>query len=240
MKQYWQKFAAKIDAFTLRERVIIFAMLAVAVIALINNALLDAQFARQKQLSEQIKGQQLQVGQIQADIKQAIQAQADPDAANRLRLGALQQQSQRMQTALIDMQKGLVAPDKMPVLLEDILKHNARLKVISLKTMPVAGLQEKEGDGPKDTKKPEEKPTAASASKSPADTGPVANTVYKHGVEITLQGEYLDMLKYMSELESMPWRLFWGKAKLEVDEYPKATLTLTLYTLSLDKKWLNL
>lgn len=240
MKQYWQKLAAKIDALTLRERVIIFAMLAVAVIALINNALLDAQFARQKQLSEQIKGQQLQIGQIQADIKQTIQAQADPDAANRLRLGALQQQSQRMQADLIDLQKGLVAPDRMPVLLEDILKHNARLKVISLKTMPVTGLQEKEGGESKDSKKPEQKPTALSASKSSIDTVPAANAVYKHGVEITLQGEYLDMLKYMSQLESMPWRLFWGKAELDVDEYPKATLTLTLYTLSLDKKWLNL
>src|SRR3569623_259090 len=240
MKQYWQKYAAKIDALTLRERVIIFAMLAVAVIALINNAVLDAQFAKQKQLSEQIKGQLVQVSQIQTDIRQTIQAQTDPDAANRSRLSALQQQSQRMQTALIDMQKGLVAPDKMPILLEDILGHNARLKVISLKTLPVTGIQETERTDSKDAKKSDDKQAVANAQKPSADSVPAASAVYKHGVEIMLQGEYLDMLKYMSELESMPWHLFWGKAKLEVDEYPKARLTLTLYTLSLDKKWLNL
>jgi MSHA biogenesis protein MshJ len=34
--------------------------------------------------------------------------------------------------------------------------------------------------------------------------------------------------------------LLWAKAKLETNDYPQSTLTLTLYTLSLDKKWLNL
>ncbi len=38
----------------------------------------------------------------------------------------------------------------------------------------------------------------------------------------------------------MPTQLFWGKAKLEVEEYPNARLTLTLYTLSLDQKWMTL
>jgi MSHA biogenesis protein MshJ len=66
------------------------------------------------------------------------------------------------------------------------------------------------------------------------------NTVYRHDVEIVVQGGYLDIMKYLAQLEAMPWHLFWSKAKLSVDEYPKTTLTLTLFTLSLDKKWLNL
>jgi MSHA biogenesis protein MshJ len=58
-------------------------------------------------------------------------------------------------------------------------------------------------------------------------------------VEIVVQGGYMDMMNYMAALEAMPWQLFWGRAKLSVDEYPNATLTLTLFTLSLDKAWLN-
>ena len=243
MKQYWQKFAAKIDALTLRERVIIFAMLAIAVISLINNAVLDAQFAKQKQLSEQVKGQQLQTYQIQSDIRQAIQGKIDPDAPNRARLTGLKRQSEQMQTALLEMQKGLVAPDKMAILLEDILKHNARLQLLSLKTLPVTGLHEKEqpeGAQKQDNKQPGAMPAPAKPAASTLPAAGAVATVYKHGVEIVVQGEYLDMLRYMADLEAMPWQLFWGKAKLAVEEYPKATLTLTLYTLSLDKKWLNL
>jgi MSHA biogenesis protein MshJ len=48
------------------------------------------------------------------------------------------------------------------------------------------------------------------------------------------------MVNYMDALESMPTQLFWGRAQLEVDEYPTARLTLTLYTLSLDKQWMKL
>jgi MSHA biogenesis protein MshJ len=47
-------------------------------------------------------------------------------------------------------------------------------------------------------------------------------------------------MNYLEQLEAMPWQLLWANAKLNVDEYPKSTLTLRLFTLSLDKKWLNL
>ena len=60
------------------------------------------------------------------------------------------------------------------------------------------------------------------------------------GVEIVVQGNYLDMLKYLTDLESMPWQVFWGKASLAVNEYPTATLTLTIYTLSMDKRWMGI
>jgi len=64
--------------------------------------------------------------------------------------------------------------------------------------------------------------------------------LYRHGVEIVLQGSYLDMVNYMDELERLPVQLFWGKASLDAQQYPNSRLTLTLYTLSLDSKWMKL
>jgi MSHA biogenesis protein MshJ len=55
-----------------------------------------------------------------------------------------------------------------------------------------------------------------------------------------LQGSYLDMVSYMEALEQLPVQLFWGKAKLDAQQYPNSRLTLTLYTLSLDPKWMKL
>jgi len=104
------------------------------------------------------------------------------------------------------------------------------LRVVSLKKIPVASLTET-------AQLPENK---TDAEKAKAQGAPLKETVYKHGVEITVQGAYLDMIGYMTELEGMPAQLFWGKARMSVDEYPQATLTLTLFTLSLDKKWLNI
>jgi MSHA biogenesis protein MshJ len=64
--------------------------------------------------------------------------------------------------------------------------------------------------------------------------------LYRHGVEMVLQGTYPDMVAYMEALERLPVQLFWGKAQLDAQTYPEAKLTLTLYTLSLEDKWLKL
>lgn len=223
MKQQLQRFAQKIDALSLRERGIAFAMAVVVLLFLVNSLWIDPQFAAQKKLSRQIQENQNKIIEIQGVIQQKVIAHStDPDIENLARLEQLRQKKQQSQDGLVDMQKGLISPDRMAVLLEDILKRHGRLRLTGLKTLPVASLTEPDA-------------TNAKSAEQPA-----AGLLYKHGVEITLQGSYLDMLQYMSELESMPWQLFWGRARLQVDEHPKATLTLTLYTLSLDKKWLNL
>lgn len=64
--------------------------------------------------------------------------------------------------------------------------------------------------------------------------------LYRHGVEIVLQGSYLDMINTMQALEALPVQLFWGGARLDAQQYPEARLTLTLYTLSLDEQWMKL
>jgi MSHA biogenesis protein MshJ len=236
MKQYWQQTVLKIDALTLRERVIIFAMVAILLIVLINAMLIDPQFAKQKRLSSQVQADQEKIGLIQTEIRQALAAQSDPDSSGRERLKSLRYEAGQMQTALLDMQKGLVSPDKMTVLLEDIMRRDGKLRMLSLKTLPVSTLAASiSADGNTADK------TAAAIPKNKAESASATGSVvYTHGVEIVVQGGYLEMLDYITRLENMPWQLFWGKAKLNVEEYPKASLTLTLFTLSLDKKWLNL
>ncbi len=64
--------------------------------------------------------------------------------------------------------------------------------------------------------------------------------LYRHGVEIVLQGSYLDMINTMQALEALPVQLFWGGARLDAQQYPEARLILTLYTLSLDEQWMKL
>jgi MSHA biogenesis protein MshJ len=32
--------------------------------------------------------------------------------------------------------------------------------------------------------------------------------------------------------------MFWGKTEMRVEEYPHITLTITLYTLSMDQTWM--
>jgi MSHA biogenesis protein MshJ len=224
MKQQWQRLAVKIDAMSLRERAAIFAMAALIVVTLVNTLMLDPLLARQKALSQRVVAEQGSIADMQMQIQALVDAHgADPDAANRLHLAGLQQQRTQLAEQLQILQKGLVPPEKMPELLQDILKRQGRLQLVALNTLPVTGLAAEK------VKVEGQQEIATSAQKQ----------VYMHGVEITVQGSYADLLGYLTQLEHLPWQMFWGKVSLEVKDHPLATLTLTLYTLSLDKTWLS-
>jgi MSHA biogenesis protein MshJ len=240
MNQKLKQIAERIDALSLRERAFIFLTAAMLVIVFLNMVVLDPQFAKQRQLAETMKLQQSKLVEIQALIQQKVASgMVDPDAVDRARLNSLKQQYLAAQNGLLDMQKGLISPEKMAGVLEDMLRRHGRLNLMSLKTLPVTSLNDVAVD---DEKSSVEKIAAAAGAAIKDKKIPTTDdgAIYKHGVEITVQGGYLDMLNYMAELEAMPWQVFWGKAKLNVDEHPQTTLVLTLYTLSLDKKWLKL
>jgi MSHA biogenesis protein MshJ len=237
MKQTWLRFAARIDALGLRERILVFLCAAAVLIELMNVTLLSPLFDKDAVLSSQIAQDQSQITGMQAEMRSSVaNYNRNPDAAKQALLAQAKTQLAQMHASLEDMQKGLVSPDRMTGLLEDILKQNGRLHLISLHTLPAQDVTE-----PEQGKAPADKAAAsADATADAKSASPVASAVYKHGVEIVLEGGYADMVSYMTALEGMPWRLYWGGAKLEVNDSSKLRLTLTLYTLSLDKKWLNI
>lgn len=224
MKQQWQRLELKIDALSLRERTMAFAIVALILIALVNSVVLDPLLAKQEKLSQEVTQNQQQIAALQAEIQARVKSHdSDPDTSNRQRLAHLQAQMARLSADMDGLQKGLVPPDKMSSLLQDLLKKNEGLKLLSLKTLPAMPLQEISQAG------------SGSDSKTP-DTG----VLYKHGVEVVVRGNYADLTRYLAQLESMPWQLFWAGASLDVDAHPDMTLKLTLFTLSLDRKWLNI
>lgn len=224
-KQQWKQLAERVDAMSLRERALIFLAAALVLVTLVNTLLIEPLLTRQQATSQQIVQTQAKTSALQAQIQALVTARsADPDAPLRARMAQLQADSAEAGQALQDIQSGLVAPRQMPALLEDILRRNHGLRLVALKTLPMENLAA----------------TLDTAAAKPASETDAASelAVFKHGVEITVEGSYPDFLRYLTAMESSPWRMFWGKAELSADTYPKATLTLRLHTLSLDKAWL--
>lgn len=67
-----------------------------------------------------------------------------------------------------------------------------------------------------------------------------AGALYRHGVDLTVEGSYAEVRTFAEAIEQMPQRLLWGGMQLRVEQYPKVVLTLRLYTLSQDRDWLRL
>jgi MSHA biogenesis protein MshJ len=261
MIRRWQQLAARVDALSLRERVLVFAVVAGIILSAAYFAGLGPLLARQGILRAQISQQQNNLIGMDGEITQKLRDyQRDPDVDVRNRLGLVKAESAQLGESLRAMQKGLVAPERMAPLIDAILRANGRLKLVSMRTLPVSSLNEPPpGEAAQEQKPDLKSETAAklaairkSVAENAANPGAVATAIgtavvpkpgsllYRHGVEITVRGNYLDMIDYMTALESLPTQLFWGGAKLEVEDYPTSRLTLTMYTLSLDQKWLKL
>jgi MSHA biogenesis protein MshJ len=225
VKQYWERYAALLDARNPRERALIFFMVLAVVWSLLSVMLLDPLVANRKRLNQEANQQQVQVQELQTRIETVLSVgRIDPDAATRVRMAGLKQKLEQSRVALQNVQQSLVPPEKMARLLEDVLTQNRHLKLVSLKTLPVSDVLEMLPDA------------VAPQAREKKPAGPV---IFKHGVEITVAGSYAELTQYLETMEKLPWRMIWGKAEMRVEEYPLVTLSITLYTLSMDKTWLS-
>lgn len=230
MKRLWEKYSAKFDAMSLRERALVL-IAALALIGLLGEtAFVEPLLARQKAHRQQIDRQSAELSVVQTQIAALQPRLKDPDAGSRAALAQARNEIAAIDARLKGMEKTLVAPDEVAALLEDILKHNRGLKLVALRTLPVSALVERK-DGKPDM-------NAKDGKEARLDPAGTEASIFKHGVEITVQGSYGELLAYLSQLEHLPQQMFWSKVRLKVDEYPKTTLSLTVYTLSLDKAWL--
>jgi MSHA biogenesis protein MshJ len=222
MKGQVDRIVAKVDGMSLRERTLIFVAAAFLVVSLVDSLFLNPLLIRQKALSAQVVQQQEKMKEIQAQIAALLQAKrADATSPQRDRIRQLQQQIADGAAYLKDRRDKLVPPERMASLLEQVLRRNGRLQLVAMTTLPVSSFIEQSEE------------TAVSRA------GEREQLMYKHGVQITVRGSYADLTQYMTTLEGLPTRMFWGMAKMNVVQYPTSELTLTLYTLSLDKTWLQ-
>lgn len=229
MKQQWEKISTKLEAMSLRERALVFAAIAFLLLSLLNVLLFDPLFARQKLLRNQVAQQQEVMNQVQLQITALLQENSpNSTSPQRVQISQLRQEIAEGNAYLQSNRERLVLPQKMAEHMRQLLNKNNRLQLVSLQTLPVTSLLEQADAG-----KAGAKPAAAPALLQDKQ-------VFKHGVQLTLRGNYLDLLQYLSALEKLPQQMFWARAQMSVVQYPSSELTLVLYTLSLDKAWLQI
>ena len=225
MKKPWEKMAGRFDALKSRERMMVFAA-GVAIIAGLGFVLaIDGALAKHKILAANVEKHRTDLAQMQKqNAELALLITQDPDAQGRKQIDDLRQQLGGYDTELRGVQQGLVPPNRMVKVLEGMLNRDSHVRLVKLRTLPVAALVEPVGGT-----------AGGAAAQSPT---PAKNLVYKHGIELTVEGGYLDLLEYQSRLEKLHWRMFFARTSVNSVEYPKVLMTITLYTLSLEEAWL--
>jgi MSHA biogenesis protein MshJ len=214
----------KVDALTLRERVILFVLLLAGIWALMDAVLLGPQDRARQAAQQKLTQARSQLADAAQTLTQFAN-QPDPDAAARQRLDSARQSLNAGLQSATRLQARLVAPKDMVRVLEGMLAEQPGLAVSNLTTLApeAVGL-------PAAAKYP----TAGAPPTKPAEAA-----LYKHGVKLTLVGNYAALTQYMEKLERLPVGFYWARAELDASGHPAISLTLTLYTLSLEKTWLT-
>jgi MSHA biogenesis protein MshJ len=167
------------------------------------------------QLESEVTGAEAAV----ATLRATQQREGDPLGAMRAQIAKT-----RMQIVALDgeMSKltaaGVVGPQDMVDALNQMLAASPRLSLVSLRNLP-----------PKTLLDDPAAPRAADAAHAPAVQ------VFRHSVEISLTGSYLDTLEYLHGIEQLPWHLFWDEIDIQTEAYPQAKVRIVLSTLSLDE-----
>jgi MSHA biogenesis protein MshJ len=210
-----KRYADRVDAMSLRERVLIFLAVAVVLVAFADSALLEPILKRQKASSQRIQQQQDEIRAMQAQVQAYAQARSgDGASGKRQRFDKGGSELAALDREIAEKQRGLVTPERMAKMLSEIVRRDPDIELVSLRTLPATGL--------------------ASA------WGSALSGIYRHGIEVAVAGSYFKTLNYVGQLERLPAKILWGNMELQAGAYPKVTLKITLYTLSPEKTWLSI
>src|SRR4051812_10726122 len=215
MTALWKQWAAKLDQLTLRERAVVFVVVAGLVVVLAHAAVLQPLLREQRAYFDRINLDQSQLKAINEELVKAAQGAAqNPQAAKLGRLVQLEAAVAGAESRLLQRRNAeQLGPQQVPRLLRDVLGPNRNLEVRALRVLtPVAV-----GQG---------------ASGSQQGNPPAAAPFYRHGLEVEMSGTFLDLLKYLEDVEALPWRLTWSAVELKTLTYPQVQLRGTLYTVN--------
>lgn len=202
MKQHWQRFAARIDEMTLRQRAMLFVTVSLVVVVFAQVALIEPLLLRQKTLIERSTRDESQLAAARAQIEGLLKEdQGDSKDPEQLAVLQLEARLAELEKSLAVRKGAFVAPNRLPELLKNLLGPGRAIQLESLRTVPAVQVQS-------------------------------GAQLYRQGLELTLRGSYFDLMQYLSDLEKMPARLLWGGMELQVDKYPEVRLSVQVHTLS--------
>jgi MSHA biogenesis protein MshJ len=207
------QLTAYLESRTPRERLLLLVTLLVAIILMGYWLWLGPALELRSSLQEQQHKLSQQGVQLRAQIDQLTGAlEKDPNLELRQILDQARRQSEELDVGLRQLTDGMIEPELMPKVLDEMLQ-DLPLRLVKLKKLA---------------------PEVELAVETPG-----VPKIYRHGLRLELEGSYRDTLDYLEKLEQLPWRLAWEGIEIQMVSYPKARIVLDLYTLSFEEEWLG-
>lgn len=184
---------------------------------------LAARLARQEAAIKLAEGRAAEAGSGLAELQARLAA--DPNIPYRSALLAASTSREELIERIDSGTAELVSPEQMKAVLQSLLSSQQGLSLVGMRSFSEAVELSAE-------------PPSAAASEF-AGVAPVA--LYRHGLELQLEGGYFDLLNYLQAVQGSGWRLNWDSLDYRVGEAgpARAQIRLKLFTLSRKAGWVG-
>ncbi|WP_298186870.1 hypothetical protein [Acidiferrobacter sp.] len=193
----------RIDALTLRERILLFAAIVTVTYGFIIVAAIHPLENRARTATADLASLHAKTRQIDTRLDAILAPGARAREAAELR--ALARKVHVLKARLARLTAGLVPARDMPALLRQVLARSPGVTVVSLVDRRVIAVR----------RSPKDKPF-----------------LYRHEMTLVVRGAYAALLRYLTVLAHTKRHVLWGRVTLTADRYPFSTVRLRVYTLS--------
>ena len=229
MKDNWQLWSEKFAAMAQREKLMILVvglfLLAYLTIWFVISPL-QTSYSNNKTRITNLTRQQGNTNQQLVMISEALKR----DYRSEL-VGVEQQidlQMDEINTYLAKFSLSYISPEKMALVLQQLLRKHKELTLSQFKINPVQPIFAErtvsvsdEGDSERDNQQKE-------------------IAFYQHTMRLQIEGSYFSLLSYLEQIKQIKEKLFIQEFDYRVDEYPTGKLTLTIATVSANDKFIAL
>ena len=222
-----EKLTARFDAMSIRERVLVAGALLAALLMMWMLAVLDPITAKERALNAEKSSLEEQISAAKLGIESANAN--DPTVLALAKEKKQQATLDDINAQLASTSAGLIPPERMVQVIQDVLSRQRGVALVSLHNKPVTSLVQSTAPASTTNTQPD-----GGTSSEETMSGP-----FVHPVEIVVEGSYLDVLAYLHALESLDWRFYWKVLDLETKKYPVNRVRIELSTLSMDKDWIG-
>jgi len=222
MKARIQQLAERFDALSLRERALVSLAVLVVMYMLWDAVLMSPEHLRQTQLVGEMYQLNERMAAVDAQLQTLTASLGDSEVRRqRQRIADLREALRGLGSQQAALTVAFIRPRQMAGVLRDMLGSDGKLTLMKLESLgaqPLFPPSEAEDAEAADYEQPR---------------------IYKHGMRVSFEGDYFATLKYLQALESMPWRFYWDELDYRVTDYPRARVSITIHTLSLEEGWIG-
>lgn len=206
MKALWEKYAQRVDALSLRERVFLLMSVLVVLLAVVDTIWLSPAQSAQRQLVQRFGAQTQELNRLRTELQTSGQV---PDAGMQLRNdiaatnAQLDEVNRRIQEASRAGDTGL----ELETVLVQFLRRQEGLTLVNTETLK------------------DELPGTPAALLAQAQGGA---SMSRKGLQLRIAGTYPRLVQYVRTLETAMPHLRWGPLRLKSDQQT-TELTLQVY-----------